>query len=85
MAKISCPKCRHSFDNNNPESLVTRAAAAAAGGAGGGYAGGGIGIVAGPLGGISGAIPGAIIGAGAGWFGADQFRRCPKCKKVFKT
>jgi len=85
MANIICPKCKHSFDNNNAESFVTRAAAATVGAVGGSFIGGSIGIVAGPVGGISGAIPGGIIGGITCWFTADQFRRCPKCGKIFKT
>ena len=48
MADIICPKCKHVFDNNNPESLVTRGAAAAAGATAGAYFGAEIGIAGGP-------------------------------------
>jgi len=69
MAQIICPKCEHSFDSNSTESFVTRAAAAAAGAAIGG-------MFAGVL---------DIVGGGTvGWFGANQFRRCPSCRKIFK-
>ncbi len=85
MAQIICPNCGNNFESNNPESFVTRAAAAAALGVTGAYVGSSVGIAAGPLGAISGAIPGAIVGGAAGWFSADQFRRCPKCGKIFKT
>ncbi|MGA3171967.1 MAG: hypothetical protein ABSE62_13250 [Chthoniobacteraceae bacterium] len=85
MAQIICPKCQHVFDSNNPESFVTRAAVAIALGGIGFWQGMGIGVVFGGPGGISGAIPGLVIGAGAGWFAADQFRRCPKCGHIFKT
>ena len=85
MAKIVCPKCKNQFDANNPESLVTRSAAAAALGGTGAYFGSGIGIAAGPLGAIAGTIPGAAIGGAVGWLAADQVRRCPKCSKIFKT
>ena len=85
MADIICPKCKKSFDLNNPEATVTRAVAAAAGAGAGAMFGGGIGMVGGPLGGIAGTGPGAIVGGLTGWFAADQFRRCPHCSKVFKT
>ena len=85
MAKIICPKCGEKFDSNNTESLVTRGTAVAALGGTGALLGSGIGIAAGPLGAMAGTIPGAIIGAGTGYLLADQFRRCPKCGKIFKT
>ena len=85
MADIICPKCKHVFDNNNTESLVTRGAAAAAGAGAGAWFGAEIGMVGGPWGGISGIVPGAIVGGITGWFAADQFRRCPKCGHIFKT
>lgn len=85
MADINCPKCRRTCDNNNVESLVTRAAAAAALANTGAIVGAEIGIVGGPVGGISGAVPGGIIGGITGWFIADQFRRCPHCGHIFKT
>ena len=85
MADINCPKCKQTFDNNNPESLVTRTVAMAAGAGTGFWLGGSLGIVGGPLGGISGALPGSIVGGITGWFAADQFRRCPKCGHIFKT
>jgi hypothetical protein len=84
MADVICPYCKHRFESNTPESLVTRAAAMAALAGTGFWFGGGIGIVGGPIGGISGAVPGAIVGGIAGWLIADQFRRCPKCGKIFK-
>jgi phage tail tape-measure protein len=84
MAAIICPKCKHKFDNNRRESLVTRGAAAAAGATAGAIYGAGVGIVIGPGGGISGAVPGGMIGGVTGWFAADQFRHCPKCKKDFQ-
>lgn len=85
MAKIICPKCKQEFDSNNIESFVTRGAAAAAAATAGAIYGAGLGIVGGPGGGISGAVPGGIIGGAIGWFAADQFRRCPKCGRIFKT
>jgi phage FluMu protein Com len=85
MADIRCPRCKHTFSNNTPESLVTRTAAAGALATAGAILGGEIGIVGGPVGGISGAVPGGIIGGVTGWFLADQFRRCPKCGRIFKT
>jgi hypothetical protein len=85
MAQIICPKCKHTFDNNNTESLVTRGAAAAAGGGTGAYIGGEIGIAGGPFGAMNGLWVGAAVGGIVGWFAADQFRRCPKCGKIFKT
>ena len=85
MAMIICPKCSNKFDANNPESLVTRGAAATALGGTGAYFGSGIGIAAGPLGAIAGTVPGAIVGAATGYLIADQVRRCPKCSKIFKT
>ena len=85
MAKIICPKCGNSFDTNNAESLVSRAAAATALGGTGAYFGSGVGIAAGPLGAVAGTIPGAIVGATMGYLAADQVRRCPKCRKIFKT
>jgi hypothetical protein len=69
MADIICPKCEHKFDKNTPESKVTRAALIALFAAGGFSFGG---------------ILGAVVGGGAGWFLADQFRRCPKCSHIFK-
>lgn len=85
MADIICPKCKQSFDLNNPESIVTRAAAAAAGAGPGAWLGGGIGMAGGPFGAIAGTLPGALCGGAAGWFAADQFRRCPHCGNIFKT
>jgi hypothetical protein len=85
VAQIICPKCKHTFDSNNAESLVTRGAAAAAIGGAGAWLGADVGIVAGPLGAISGLVPCAIAGGLIGWFAADQFRRCPKCAHIFKT
>jgi hypothetical protein len=85
MADIVCPKCKQSFDNNNPESFVTRAAAASAAAVAGFWLCGSIGILFGPGGGISGAVPGSIVGGVSGWLVVDQFRRCPGCKKIFKT
>jgi hypothetical protein len=85
MAKIICPKCEHQFDGNNTESIVTRTAAAAAGATTGAIVGSEIGMVGGPLGGIAGTVPGGIVGGITGWFLADQFRRCPKCGRIFKT
>ncbi len=85
MAKIICPKCNKKFESNNPESFVTRGAAAAALGGTGAYFGSGIGIAMGPLGAIAGTIPGGVVGGAMGWFAADQVRRCPGCGKVFKT
>ena len=85
MAKIICPNCKTKFDQNNPKSLVTRTVAAAAMGGTGATLGSSVGLAAGPIGAISGTIPGLVIGAGIGWFAADQFRKCPKCGKVFKT
>jgi len=85
VAQIICPKCKHAFDNNNKESCVTRGAAAGAMGGTGALFGAGIGLVAGPWGAISGLVPCAIGGGLVGWFAADQFRRCPKCGRIFKT
>jgi len=85
MAQIICPKCQRPFDNNNPESFVTRGAAALALGATGGYIGGQTGIVGGPFGAINGLWVGATVGGIAGWLTGDQIRRCPGCGKVFKT
>jgi len=85
MAEINCPKCKETFDSQNPKSIVTRGAAALAGGGLGAKVGSGLGIVAGPLGGISGLIPGAIIGSAGAYFTADQFRKCPHCNKILKT
>lgn len=85
MAKLTCSKCKKTFDSQNPKSIVTRSAAALAGGIGGGKIGSGLGIVAGPLGGISGLVPGAIIGSAGAYFTADQFRKCPHCGKIMKT
>lgn len=85
MSNINCPECKRSFDNNNPESLVTRAAALTAGAVGGAWFGGGVGIVAGPLGGIAGTVPGAVIGGLLATFAVDQFRRCIHCGHIFKT
>jgi len=44
-----------------------------------------MGILAAPGVGISGAIPGAVVGGLIGMTAANQFRRCPKCGKIFKT
>jgi len=85
MAELKCPGCRKEFDNNNPESLVTRGVAAAVCGTAGAIFGAEVGIVGGPIGGIAGTVPGGALGAVTGWFLADQFRRCPHCSKVFKT
>ena len=85
MATINCPGCRKPFDNNNPESIVTRATAALSGAIALGIWGSRFGIVGGPLGGINGCFVGATAGAITGAFAADQFRRCPGCGKVFKT
>lgn len=85
MANIICPKCKNAFDNNNPESLVTRAAAAGAAGVAGGMIGAKVGIAGGPFGAMNGLWIGATGGAVAGWFAADQFRRCPRCGHIFKT
>jgi len=85
MADIVCPKCKHVFDNNNVESLVTRGTAAVAGGGTGAYIGSEIGIAGGPLGAMNGLWIGAAVGGVVGWFAADQFRRCPKCGHIFKT
>jgi len=85
VAKIVCPKCKHQFDNNNPGSFVTRGSAATAGGVVGGIIGSRLGIVGGPMGAVNGMWIGAVVGGGAGWFMADQFRRCPECGHIFKT
>jgi phage tail tape-measure protein len=85
MADIRCPKCKELFDMNNPESFVTRDAAFAVGAGAGAWFGAEIGIVGGPVSGIAGTIPGAIVGGVTGWFVADQFRRCRRCGKIFKT
>lgn len=85
MAKIECPDCGHRFDMNNPDSVVTRIAAAAAGCGIGAVTGARIGIAGGPVGAASGLIPGAIVGAGAGLLFAGMFRKCPGCRKIFKT
>ena len=85
MADITCPKCKHTFDNNNAEANVTRGAAAAAGGVTGGVVGAEVGIVGGPFGAVNGWWMGATFGLVSGWLAADQFRRCPSCKKIFKT
>jgi hypothetical protein len=87
MADIVCPYqgCKHKFESNNVESFVTRGAAAAAGAGAGAWLGAGLGIVGGPGTAIAGTIPGGIIGGVVGWFAVDQFRRCPKCGRVFKT
>jgi len=84
MAKIICPKCSNSFDANNSKSMVTRAAAASALGLAGAKVGTGVGIAGGPFGAIAGTVPGALFGGFLGYLGADQVRRCPKCKKIFK-
>jgi hypothetical protein len=85
MSQIICPKCQRQFDSNSPESFVTRGIAAGAGAGAGAWLGSGLGIVGGPLGGISGLIPGVVVGGTMGWFTADQFRRCPACRHIFKT
>ena len=87
MAKIVCPvpSCQNAFPYNDPTSLVTRAAAAGAGAWGGAVMCGSMGILAAPGVGISGAIPGAVVGGLIGMTAANQFRRCPKCGKIFKT
>ncbi len=85
MADIICPKCKHVFDNNNKESLVTRGAAAAAVGGVGAYYGAQVGIAGGPVGAVNGLWIGAAVGGITGWFAADQFRRCSKCGHIFKT
>lgn len=85
MAKITCPNCDNRFDMNNPDSVVTRMMAASAGGLIGGLTGARMGIVGGPIGAASGLVPGTIVGAGIGFLAADQFRKCPSCKKIFKT
>jgi len=85
MAQIICPKCKHAFDNNSGESFVTRGAAATALGVTGGYYGSQVGIAGGPVGAINGLWIGAAIGGITGWFAADQVRRCPSCKRIFKT
>ena len=85
MADIVCPKCKKAFDQDNPESYVTKGAAAAVSAGAGAWLGSGFGICGGPLGAIAGTIPGGIIGSRIGYFGADQFRRCPHCGNVFKT
>jgi phage FluMu protein Com len=84
MANIKCPKCKHVFDNNSAASLVTRSAAAAAGAATGAWLLSETGMVLGPLGGINGAWIGGTVGGLSGFLAADQFRRCPKCGKIFK-
>lgn len=73
------------FDNNNAESLVTRGAAALSAGGAGAWIGGQTGIAGGPLGAVNGFWIGAGVGGVVGWLAADQFRRCPRCKKIFKT
>jgi hypothetical protein len=85
MAQIICPKCKHEFENNNAESLVTRGAAAVAIGGTGAYFGAQTGLAGGPLGAVNGIWVGATVGGVIGWFAADQVRRCPRCKKIFKT
>lgn len=85
MAQIVCPKCKKKFNANNKKSLVTRGVAAAAGSGTGAWIGSGFGLAGGPIGAISAAVPGAIFGGVTGWLAGDQFRRCPKCGKVFKT
>ena len=52
MADITCPKCKQAFDNNNPESIVTRGVAAIAGATGGSILGAQVGIAGGPFGAI---------------------------------
>lgn len=85
MAKIICPKCSNVFDSNNPESMVTRGAAATVLGVTGAKVGAGFGIAGGPLGAIAGTIPGFVAGVASGYILADQVRRCPECDKLFKT
>jgi phage FluMu protein Com len=85
MADIICPKCKHVFDSNNKESIVTRGAASAAAAGAGAWLLSSTGMVLGPLGGINGAWVGGAFGAVSGWLAADQFRRCPSCKHIFKT
>ena len=87
MANIQCPyrACGRTFDNNNPESLVTRLMAASFLCGMGAAAGAEIGIAGGPMGAIAGTVPGGTVGFLVGWFLADQFRRCPHCGGIFKT
>jgi hypothetical protein len=85
MAQIICPTCAHAFSMNNPESFVTRGAAATAGGVAGAYIGAQVGIAGGPFGAFNGMWLGASLGGSIAWFAADQWRRCPKCGHIFKT
>ncbi len=85
MAEIICPKCKRTFDNNNTEANVTRAAAAMAGGVTGGIVGAEMGIVGGPFGAVNGWWMGATFGAVTALLASDQFRRCPHCGHIFKT
>lgn len=85
MAKIICPNCGNGFNMNNPNSIVTRVMAASAGSLIGALTGARVGIAGGPAGAASGLVPGTIVGAIVGFFTADQFRKCPTCKKIFKT
>lgn len=85
MAKVVCPNCDNKFDMNHPDSVVTRVAAASAGGLFGCLTGARVGIVGGPLGAASGLVPGTLVGALVGFLAADLFRKCPACKKIFKT
>lgn len=84
MAIVTCPSCTKTFDSDNTNSIVTRAAAAGASGVVGFKAGGSVGMVAGPLGGISGAVPGALVGVLTGYTLANQARRCIHCMKIFR-
>jgi hypothetical protein len=58
MAQIICPECEHKFDSKNPESFVTRGAAAAAFAVTGAWLGSSYGIVGGPGTAIAGTVPG---------------------------
>ena len=79
MAKVQCPKCKHTFEG----SALKGAAATAAGAALGAYAGAGVGIAAGPLGAVAGTIPGAVIGGTTAYLTSNKFYQCDKCGKYF--
>jgi hypothetical protein len=84
MALITCPKCKDSFDSSDATNRVTPWAAAAVLGTGGAVFGAGIGLATGGAG-MAATIPFGIAGGVIGFLGAKSFRRCPKCRHVFKV
>jgi len=84
MANITCPGCQLVFDSSDATNRVTPFAVAGALGLAGASFGAGVGVATAGVG-MAATVPLGAAGALIGVFGSKCFRRCPRCKRIFRV